>query len=251
MKVTVHTEWNEQGGRMAVELGAIAIMIDVIRTSSTMTALLHRKAKKIIPVRNKEEAFSLKPSNPNSLLVGEIGGKKIEGFDFGNSPTEIMNANFQDKTIIMSTTNGTRVLNAAKGSSAIFVGTIANAIAVAQSAFEFASEHNVIDIILIPAGILSGHAYEDWIGAGCIAKTFLDLGYTLSKNTKEAYKDFLKIEGNLYEHIKDTRSASIVKSLGYSEDVLFCCQYSILDEVPVAYKTDLVLEPYHPRISRA
>jgi 2-phosphosulfolactate phosphatase len=84
------------------------VVIDVIRAFTTAAYAFAQGVDKIILVSSVEEAFSLKKNNPEYLLMGEVGGIPIHGFDYGNSPVEISKVNLQGKTLIQRTSAGTQ-----------------------------------------------------------------------------------------------------------------------------------------------
>lgn len=100
----------------------ITVIIDIFRAATVSAYLLDKGAKRIIPVATKEQAFGYKKENPDSLLVGEERGYKIDGFDYGNSPYEIRNAsNISNKVVIHRSSMGTQgIVNASKASEIIF-----------------------------------------------------------------------------------------------------------------------------------
>ena len=85
----------------------IVVIIDVFRAFSTAYYLLANNAKQVMPVNGDDAAFAMKESYPDSILIGETRGKKVEGFDYGNSPLEIKDLAFYDKTLILKSTRGT------------------------------------------------------------------------------------------------------------------------------------------------
>ncbi len=101
----------------------LAIIIDVFRAFTTEAYIFANGADKVIPVLDLEEAYKLKKENPDYILMGERGGVKPEGFDFGNSPTEILGVDFSGKTIIHTTSNGTRGLLNASNAEVVLVGS--------------------------------------------------------------------------------------------------------------------------------
>lgn len=101
----------------------LAIIIDVFRAFSVEAYLFANGADKIIPVLDIEEAHELKKKNPEYILIGERAGLKLDGFDYGNSPTEIIDVDFAGKTIVHSTTNGTKGLINAINSDVILSGS--------------------------------------------------------------------------------------------------------------------------------
>ena len=116
----------------AREAKGVAVIIDVFRAFSVACYAIDAGAVKIIATAEVSEAFNLKKKYPNSVLVGERDEKKIEGFDFGNSPTEIIKADLTGKTVIQTTTAGTQGLINAYNADAILTGSIVNAGAIVQ-----------------------------------------------------------------------------------------------------------------------
>jgi 2-phosphosulfolactate phosphatase len=116
----------------AREAKGLAVIIDVFRAFSVACYAVDAGANKIIATSDVSEAFRLKEKYKNSVLVGERDEKKIEGFDFGNSPTEIIKADLSGKTIIHTTTAGTQGLINAKNADAILTGSFVNAKAIVK-----------------------------------------------------------------------------------------------------------------------
>ena len=85
------------------------IIVDALRASSTIVAALAAGASEVIPVEFAGEALDL-GKNIGAVLIGERGGTKIEGFDYNNSPTEILGADIKDKTVVITSSNGTRIM---------------------------------------------------------------------------------------------------------------------------------------------
>lgn len=95
--------------------GCAAAVIDVLRATSSITRAFSSGCHKLIPALDKVQALSILKRHRGALISGESRGLKIEGFDLGNSPAEYSPENVGGKTVIMTTSNGTRaVLGAAK-----------------------------------------------------------------------------------------------------------------------------------------
>ncbi len=129
----------------AGEAKGLAVVIDVFRAFTTEAYIFANGASKIIPVLDLVEAHKLKKENPTYILVGERGGIKPEGFDFGNSPTEILNVDFSGKTIIHTTSNGTKGLINAKNAEIVLVGSFV----VADSIVKYIQDNHLQDISLV------------------------------------------------------------------------------------------------------
>lgn len=123
----------------------LAVVIDVFRAFSVQGYLFANGAEKIIPIKDLDEAHRLKKENPNFILLGERKGVKVEGFDYGNSPTEILNIDFTGKTIIHTTSNGTKGLANASNAETVLVGSFV----VADSIIKYIKNNDFQNISLI------------------------------------------------------------------------------------------------------
>jgi 2-phosphosulfolactate phosphatase len=114
--------------------GGTAVVIDVLRATTTIVYALEAGAKEVLPCREIEEARALAKKFPREeiLLGGERMGKPIADFDLGNSPEEYLSYDVEDKTIIFTTTNGTRALLATGPASRVAVGGFVNAGAISR-----------------------------------------------------------------------------------------------------------------------
>lgn len=108
----------------------VTVIIDVFRAFTVECYAFDAGAVRIIATDRVNEAFYLKARYQNSLLVGERDEKKIEGFDFGNSPTEIIQNDFKGKTVIHTTTAGTNGLINAQNATVLLAGSLVNSGAI-------------------------------------------------------------------------------------------------------------------------
>ena len=145
--------------------GATALVIDVLRASTTMITALGHGAACILPVGDLDEARRRAADlGHGALLAGERGGDAPPGFDLGNSPLEFTRERVAGRTIVMTTSNGTRALAAARGAAAVGVAALVNAAA----ATAWAQGHGG-DIVLICSGELGQPSLEDSVCAGLLA----------------------------------------------------------------------------------
>ncbi len=105
----------------------LAVVIDVFRAFSVACYVLDRGAREIVAVQEVEHARKLKQENPSWILIGERSGKKLPGFDYGNSPTELADASFIGKTVVQTTHAGTQNLCAAQDPEHVMTGSFLNA----------------------------------------------------------------------------------------------------------------------------
>ena len=115
--------------------GRTAVVIDVIRATSTLVEALANGARAIFPTVSTEEAVKLALSlgREDTLLCGERKGLKVEGFDLGNSPSEFTPEVVEGKQLVMTTTNGTRAFVAAEGADRVIAASFVNLSAVAEA----------------------------------------------------------------------------------------------------------------------
>jgi 2-phosphosulfolactate phosphatase len=110
----------------------LTVIIDVFRAFSTACYAFGNGIQKIYPVGNLEKAYQLKQQNPNFILVGERNEQKPEGFDFGNSPSQLLEANLSGKTMVHTTSSGTQGIANAIYADEILTGSFVNARAIVE-----------------------------------------------------------------------------------------------------------------------
>ena len=109
----------------------LVVVIDVLRAFTAACYAMNNNPKDYIIVSDLSQAYGLKKKNPEYILMGERDGLNLPGFDYGNSPTEIKDIDFSGKTIVHTTTLGTKgVISALKHTEDIITGSFANAKAV-------------------------------------------------------------------------------------------------------------------------
>lgn len=134
---------------------SVKVLVDIFRSTTTMPIIIKQGAKKIIPVSRISDARKLRKSNPGYVLVGERYGFKIPGFDLNNSPSEVVKADLNGKTVVFTSTNGTHVLRKISGTGPVFIGSFINASATRSKLML----HDHVDVVL--SGRPDGSADED------------------------------------------------------------------------------------------
>jgi 2-phosphosulfolactate phosphatase len=109
------------------------VIVDVFRAFTTAAAAFSRGAAKIVLVAEIDEAIAMRDKGTGDLCIGEVNGIKPEGFDFGNSPYEMMQADLQGKIIIQSTRAGAVGATAASGATALYGASLVTARATANA----------------------------------------------------------------------------------------------------------------------
>jgi 2-phosphosulfolactate phosphatase len=201
----------------------VSIMVDLLRASTTITIALE-SFKHVIPTRSIVDAQDL-ALKYDSVLAGERNGAKIDSFDVGNSPIEI--SSMKGKNLILTTSNGTRILEDMKGQ--VLIGSFLNANKVAEKALDLAEEN--IEIVM--AGVNGKFVIEDFLGAGEIISYLKE--YDLDEMAQAsclAVQDREKTDNAIIK----SRSAHNLQRLGYQNDVKFCLKRNISKLVPVYHK---------------
>jgi 2-phosphosulfolactate phosphatase len=206
------------------------VVFDVLRATSTFVTALHHGAQAIIPVSEIAEALAFKNAE-TILLGGERNGVRISAggidFDLGNSPREYTPENVRGKTVVSTTTNGTRALRACIGAKIILASSFLNLSATAKFLGKSAPE----ELLLVCAGTGDGVALEDVLAAGALADLLAD---ELSDAAEVARQTFLRMKSNLPEAIACSRNGR--RLLGIPElraDVSFCSQRDVFNLVAV------------------
>jgi len=152
--------------------GRSAVVIDVIRATSTLVEALANGARAIIPTVSTEEAVKLASSlgREDTFLCGERKGLKVEGFDLGNSPGEFTAEVVEGKQLVMTTTNGTRAFVAVEGADRVLAASFMNLSAVAEALCGVAS------LVIVCAGRENRFSLDDALCAGMLIRSLQEGG---------------------------------------------------------------------------
>lgn len=214
---------------------SIAIVIDVLRASTTICVALSSGATAILPATSVDEASAtylrLRPAV--RFLGGERKGVKQLGFDAGNSPLEYMPEQVSGKTISFTTSNGTAALKLAAKANKIYIGSFVNLRALTEY---IASKHNSsnVDFTMVCAGNNRQFSYEDTVCAGgfvqSLSKKFPMA--TLSDTAIAAEILFAKYKSNLTGFLQNTEHGKLLIKLGFSDDIECAADLNSLTTVP-------------------
>jgi 2-phosphosulfolactate phosphatase len=156
--------------------GKSVVVIDVLRSTSTVAVALFNGAKAVIPAASTEEALRLAQNleRDDVLLAGERKSLRIPGFALGNSPLEFTAEAVQGKTVVLTTTNGTPALIAAQGAREVIAAAAVNFSAVAAQCRVALEAHG--ELIILCSGRERQFALEDAFAAGRLIKVLLPEG---------------------------------------------------------------------------
>lgn len=211
--------------------GKSAVIIDILRATSSITTAINSGAKKIIPVEDMSDAVKIARTmdNDDYLLCGEKNGVKIDGYHLGNSPLEFTKEAVTDKTLIFNTTNGTKAIKKAGLANRIYIGSFLN-----QQAVLNALKDHDDEVVLICSGWRGRLALEDTLFAGSLLYHMFEgnLPDKTKDGAKVAYGLFEKFGSNLEETISKSDHAYRLRKLVPEQDVPFCCKVDEFDVLP-------------------
>ena len=135
----------------------VAVIIDVFRAFSVESYLFAHGVNKIIPVADLKIAYEYKEKNPDFLLAGERGGAMCDGFDFGNSPAQVVGKDLSGKTVVHTTSAGTQGLFGAKDAEVVLGASLVNAAATAK----YIKDNGFSDVTLVCMGLAGKEETEE------------------------------------------------------------------------------------------
>lgn len=214
---------------------AAVVMIDVLRASTTTAFALQSGAKEIIPADSLEKAVKLYNSLSKEVrfLGGERNGLKPSGFDAGNSPFEYTPENVKGKSVILTTSNGTRIFLKGKQAAMRLVGSFVNYNAILEHIYNlYLNQRNNPKILFLCAGNDGKLSYEDMLCAGAfisaLNKKYPDCIIT---DTAVASMNLYDLHSsNLSEYLKARDHAQKLIKLGFESDLEYCLT---IDECPI------------------
>jgi 2-phosphosulfolactate phosphatase len=208
----------------------ICVVLDVLRATSAFVTALANAADAIIPVAEISEALTLRRERPEVLLAGERDGLRIGAaltggveFDLGNSPREFTSANIAGKTIVSTTTNGTRALRACAGAQRVLAGSFLNLSTTADAIARRHPEH----LLVICAGTGEGTALEDALAAGALCESLASRSCAIEAHDSAeiARRAFLQAQADLPGAVRHARNARrLLAHADLRDDVEFCLQ---------------------------
>ena len=199
---------------------SIVVIIDILRATSTISTALFNGAKQIIPVDSVAECIKL-GKQMDVITAGERDGKIAEGLQYGNTPFQYSSEFIKGKTLVLTTTNGTKVLHMALAANAkgIITGSFCNISAVA----DYLSAQNK-NVILACAAWKNRINIEDTLFAGAVInriKNQFEINCDASKIAETLY---LQAQGDLFEFMKEQNASHFLRLMGFGleEDIRYC-----------------------------
>ena len=218
----------------------VCVVIDILRATSNIAVILENGCPAIYPCASPEKAFELaeklrlRHGSEKILLGGEQDGKPIEGFDGGNSPLEYSRWRISGKTLILSTSNGTKTLSAVKSCGEIFTAAFVNITAIARRVTSILHKNPSQSLLIACSGREGGYCEEDTVGAGIFLHLLSESLDSLefSDTARAALQVAKSAEKNLEKMLFDSCWGKHLSVLGLGNDISFCAQKDITNIVP-------------------
>ena len=210
---------------------ATVVIIDVLRATSTIATALYNGAKYIVPVDSVAKCIEL-GRQINCITAGERDGKIAEGLSYGNSPFEYNREFINGKILVLTTTNGTRLLHMAldKGAREIVTGSFANLDAVTQYLI---SQKN--HVILACAAWKDRINIEDTLFAGAVIERVRDHFNLACDASHIAATLYQKASGDLFNFMKENNASHYNRLMGYGleKDIRYCLEPNLANVLPI------------------
>ncbi len=208
---------------------SIVVIIDVFRATSTMATALYNGAEKIIPVAKVEDCIAI-GKELNAVTAGERDGKIIEGLQHGNSPAEYPRSFIDGKTLVLTTTNGTKLLHMAldKGAVEVMTGSFPNLSSVCGHLMK--ANKNVI---LGCSAWKDRFNLEDTLFAGAVINRIKE-NFTIHCDSSLMAEDMYNLHKNdMYSFIRKTTHWHRLSAFGLEKDLEFCVTHDVANVLPV------------------
>lgn len=238
-KPTLHTSVSPALLHLYDLSNSIVVIIDVFRATSTIAAALYNGAKAVIPVDSVPKAIEIS-KNIQGIAAGERDGQIAEGLQHGNSPLEYNREFIEGKTLVLTTTNGTRLLQMAldKNADTIISGSFPNLSAVCN--YLMKKKKNVV---LGCAGWKDRFNLEDTLFAGAVIHRIKKAFTIHCDSSLMAETLYAKHKNDLLEFAPQlTHYHRLVERFGLIEDIKFCLTNDLANVLPVYSEGKLVAE---------
>lgn len=218
---------------------AVCVVFDVLRATSSIVTALANGATGVWPVADIAAALALRRRQPEVLLAGERDGVCIRAavsggvdFDLGNSPREFTPERVRGRTVVMTTTNGTRALRACAGAGRVLVGAFLNLGALARTLEQWRPPR----LLLVGSGTQNEAAFEDVLAAGALGEALQGLypAEQISDGALMARELYRRYAGDLAGALALSRNGRRLLAVPeLRDDVAFCARRDLYPVVPV------------------
>lgn len=214
----------------------IVVIIDVFRATSTIATALYNGAEKVIPVDSVAQCIAIGNTTPNSITAGERDGKVIEGLQYGNSPADYPASFIKGKTLVLTTTNGTKMLHMAfnNGAAEIITGSFPNLSAVANYLIQQKKQ-----VILGCSAWKDKFNLEDTLFAGAVIQQIAPHFHIHCDSSLMAAEMYAMHQNNMHQFIRKTTHWHRLAAYGLEKDLEYCVTPNVANVLPI-YKNGVL-----------
>lgn len=206
--------------------GKTVVVVDILRATSVMTTAIAHGMKQIIPVRTVAECRDYRAKG--HLAAAERNGEKQEGFEFGNSPFSYMSDDIKDKTLVITTTNGTVAINNSVDADEIIIGSFLNISAVKDYLC-----NGTNDVLVLCAGWKGRVNLEDTLFAGALIEMLKGEFDLQHDGALVAHSIFVNAGDDKLKFLNGCSHFKRLEKLNIQKDIEFCLEHDVYDVVPI------------------
>lgn len=207
----------------------VTVVVDVLRATSAICTAFEYGISRVIPVPDLEDTYFYK-DHDDIIVAAERGGEIVDGFTFGNSPFSYMNESVMGKTLVITTTNGTQAIEAARDSEAILVGSFNNFSAITEMLRSINR-----DVMVLCAGWKNRFNLEDTLFAGAVTENLLEAGFSYATDSDAALASlslYQAAKHDMYGFLSNSSHRNRLVKLNLEEDVKYCLSLDKTNCVP-------------------
>ncbi|MCG9912231.1 MAG: 2-phosphosulfolactate phosphatase [Flavobacteriales bacterium] len=207
----------------------VTVVVDVLRATSAICTAFEHGIARVIPVPDVEDTYFYK-DHDDVIVAAERGGEVVEGFSYGNSPFSYMNDEIKGKTLVITTTNGTQAIEAAKDSQIILVGSFLNFDALTENLRNIDR-----DVMVLCAGWKNRFNLEDTLFAGAVTENLLEAGFSYATDSDAALASlslYKSAKYDLFDFLENSSHRNRLERLNLEEDVKYCLSFNKTRCVP-------------------
>lgn len=210
------------------------VVVDILRATSCMTTAFAHEINSITPFAELPECLALKAQG--YMTAGERDGKKVDGFDLGNSPFEYMDPLLKGRDIAFTTTNGTQAIAKSIGARDIVIGSFLNLSAVVAYLRQVSN-----NVLIVCSGWKGKVNLEDTVFAGALVEHLKDDFHFACDAPMMAQRLYAEARKNLKEFLKDSSHIKRLQKLHIEKDIDFCLTEDQYEVLPVIRENRIIL----------
>ncbi|MHA1396212.1 MAG: 2-phosphosulfolactate phosphatase [Candidatus Heimdallarchaeaceae archaeon] len=212
----------------------IYVVVDTLRATTSLTTLKNSGAGIIYVVNSKDDAFTLHNFlSSKCLLIGEEEGIKIQGFDYGNTPSLFFSLNLKEKNVIFTSTSGAKTILLLRKKKIVYLASLINLNTIVDEILKVAIKRRV-DIVVVPAGYYKNervYVLEDWVTSFLLCKQLARNESFTIEDMSDFWlktKKYVEESADIQSLIVNSRNGLRLRELGFQKDVLFSSSLNIV-----------------------